>query len=112
MNKENINTFSLTAMSEQHIFIRPLGIVSINAKPPYMAMPNITDPNAPQGYEDSNKLNIDKNNIHAIILSMNVFNKNFTILTTSHLINGLLKHRWHNTNNCTIISEIVYSGMS
>ena len=69
-------------------------------------------PNVPQGYEDSNKLNIDKNNIHAIILSMNVFNKNFTILTTSHLINGLLKHRWHNTNNCTIISEIVYSGMS
>lgn len=111
MNKENNNTFSLTAMSEQHIFIRPLGIVSINAKPPYMAMPNITDPNAPQGYEDSNKLNIDKNNIHAIILSMNVFNKNFTILTHIFLL-GLLKHRWHNTNNCTIISEIVYSGMS
>lgn len=87
MNKENINTFSLTAMSEQQIFIKPLGIVSINAKPPYMAMPNITEPNAPQGYEDSNRLNIDKNNIHTIILSMNVFNKNFTILTTSHLIN-------------------------
>ena len=82
MNKENINIFSLTAMSEQQIFIKPLGIVSINAKPPYMAMPNITDPNAPQGYEDSNKLNIDKNNIHAIILSMNVFNKNVHIYLT------------------------------
>lgn len=68
-------------------------------------------PNVPQGYEDSNKLNIDKNNIHTIILSMNVFNKNFTILTHIFLL-GLLKHRWHNTNNCTIISEIVYSGMS